>query len=44
MATAQNLSATHHVIERVMEVDSDVKGVDEKLQQVAIDIGDQKRK
>jgi hypothetical protein len=44
MATAQNLRATHHVIERVMDVDNDVKGVDEKLQQVAIDISDQKRK
>ena len=44
MATAQDLGATHHVIERVMNVNNDVKGVDEKLQQVAIDISDQKRK
>ena len=44
MATAQDLGATHHVIERVMNVNNDVEGVDEKLQQVAINISDQKRK
>jgi hypothetical protein len=44
MVTAQNLGTTHHATERVIDVDNDVKGVDEKLQQVAIDIGDQKRK
>ena len=43
MATAQDLGATHRVIERVMNVGNGVKGVDEKLQQVAIDISDQKR-
>ena len=44
MATAQDLGATHHVIERVMNVDDNVKGVDERLQQVVIDISQQKRK
>jgi len=32
MATAQDLGATHHVIERVMSVGNNVKGIDERVQ------------
>ena len=43
MAAVQGLRATHAVHDEVKCVDNKVQGIDDKVRQVADDIGDQKR-